>query len=554
MTQPYRKSRFKFVNSMKRWASLSIYLLVLFWFQSAANVIAQKPPLYFIEVSEQAGIDFIHYPNSAEVVPLGAGVVVFDYNNDQMHDVYFVNTSGPNGLFRNNGDGTFTDVALQAGVDDDEGKGYGACAADYDNDGDSDLWVTNSGGSKLFRNNSDGTFSEVTAQANLARLDAGFRSTGCAWGDYDLDGWLDVVVVRYLGEPVNVYQLTATAKLQPLALFHNQADGTFVETTFLLGDPALSGTVAPKERSSIYGAGFQPVWFDMDNDNDLDLYVCNDFGSVLMPNRLWRNNGDGTFDDVSIQTGADLAILCMGIAVGDYDLDGFLDLFVTNGQPNFLLHNVAGERFDVEAAPIVLPDLPDVDLMTWGAMFVDVDNDGDEDLFAINGPVQWWFQRNYPNVFLRNEGQGVFRDVSASVGLDQLDHGRGGAYLDFNNDGCLDLVVANLKQPAKLYQNACNDPHHWLKVKLAGTVSNRDGIGARIKISVGETTQIREVSGGSSHLSQHPLEVHFGLGTATGVETVEVRWPSGIVQTLTNVKGDQRLLILEESTSSRSGS
>lgn len=256
--------------------------------------------LIFTDVSVAARVNFLHYRQTFDFMPFGAGVVVFDYNGDGNEDIYITaaadafqpDRDGSNALYRNNGDGTFTNVSLRAGEDDPLGKGNGGCAADYDNDGDQDLFVANWGSSKLFNNSGDGTFTDVTAEAGLGDPDATYRSMGCAWGDYDRDGFLDFIVVRHMSESALLASdMRVSARvLRPLALYHNNRDGSFTNVTSLLGN-----VTAPDDNGESYGSvegvGFQPGWADYDNDGDPDLYVVNDFGADIVPNVLWRNDG-----------------------------------------------------------------------------------------------------------------------------------------------------------------------------------------------------------------------------------------------------------------------
>ena len=520
---------------------------------------------FFTDMTRQAGVEFLHNDYESEVFPMGAGVVVFDFDSDGFQDIYVSDSVGPNPLFRNNGDGTFDDVAAAAGVDDPRGRGNGGCAADYDNDGDRDLYVTNFGSSVLFANGGAGAFTDVTAAAGLDDPDSIYRSTGCAWGDYDRDGYVDLIVVRYLYEvdPAVVVRGDFSSFVEVLALSHNNGDGTFTNVTSILGD-----TTRPTENvygepiGNLWGAGFQPGWADLDNDGDADLYVVNDWGPNAQPNVLWRNDGPGPdgawrFTDISAGSGADAAINGMGLAIGDYDLDGFLDIYVTNIGNNILLRNTGSGLAFVDLAAEAgagVGGIGDTERVTWGAAFLDYDNDGLEDLYVVSGflsmpmaPEFDVYQREQPNVLLRNAGNGRFNDVSVISGADDAGAGRGGAYLDYDNDGCLDLFVANLGQRAKLYQNNCLSKHNWLVIETVGTASNRDGIGARITLVAEGTTQIREIAAGGSQMGQNMLEAHFGLGTADVVESITLRWPSGRVQTLTDVAVNQRLTITEPS-------
>ena len=517
----------------------------------------------FTAATEAAGVGFEHAAHETEMFPLGGGVLVLDFDGDGLHDIYAVNSVGPNALYRNNGDSTFTETAVAVGVDDPEGRGNGGCAADYDNDGDQDLFVTNYGPSRLFRNDG-GSFADVTAAAGVMDSGDAFRNTGCAWGDYDRDGFVDLVFVRHLYESHRrMFQtrefLDAIARL---VLFRNNGDGTFTDATSILGDtsepkdPAYSG-----EAGNIWGAGFQPGWADFDNDGDLDLYVVNDLGNDIQRNVLWRNDGaadDGSwaFADVSRGSGADVAIFGMGIAVGDYDLDGYLDIFVTNIRDNVLLRNEGTGLEFTDSARDAGARVGLIDRrarVAWGTFLFDYDNDGDEDIYLASGylraddvtvgaaanPVE------QPNVLLRNEGDGTFVDVSAASGADDSGIGRGAVYLDYDNDGCLDVFVVNLGQRAILLRNMCETQRTWLAVKPIGTSSNRDAIGARVTVQVGGASQIREIAAGSSQMGQNMLEAHFGLGAAETVDSVTVAWPNGKVTRLEDVPANQRLTIVE---------
>lgn len=519
----------------------------------------------FADVSASAAVDFRHTEHDGELIPTGGGVVVLDFDGDGFEDIYVPVSNGSNALLRNKGDGSFEEVSARAGVQDRLERGNGGCAADYDNDGDADLYVTNYGASKLFRNNGDATFSDVTLSAGLDNTDDFSRSTGCAWGDYDGDGYLDMIVVRHFDEPDYLEMLADkdfTAGVRHLELYRGNGDGTFSSVTSILGDTSTSAGLYGGPGGNVWGAGFQPGWVDFDNDGDLDLYVVNDFGDLIQSNVLWRNDGPGSdgswqFLDVSAVSGAGVPMNGMGLAVGDYDLDGFLDLFVTNMADNVLLRNNGdGLTFTDVAidAGVGMWILGEDERVAWGAVFIDYDNDGDEDLYVVSGYLRLPGSELYqlptylveqPNVLLRNEGDGTFANVSVLSGADDAGVGRGGVYLDFNHDGCLDLYVVNLGQEARLFQNLCDTSNSWLIIVTEGTISNRDGIGARIEVSAGGTTQIREVSGGSSQMGQNMLPVHFGLGGAGQVDTVTVRWPSGAVQTLSDVAVNQRLTVTE---------
>ena len=552
---------------------------------SLANALTYQLPV-FEEVSEQSGAAFIHYRSQPDIIPLSAGVVVFDYNGDGWQDAYVTTTpdiaglapegDDKNGLFRNNGDGTFTNVAEDAGVTDAAGRGNGGCAADYDNDGDQDLFVANWGASKLFRNDGDGKFTDVAESAGLADPDGAYRSMGCAWGDYDRDGWLDFIVVRHIDEsnPDAFTQRAYYLDARPLALFRNDGDGALTEVTHLLG-----ATPSPSREAGafgrVWGAGFQPAWVDYDNDGDLDLYVVNDFGEYVHPNVLWRNDGpaqDGgrphpsplpggegvrewVFTDVSQESGAGIAMSGRGLAVSDYNSDGYLDMFITNIADNVLLTNDGGDTFRDAAGDmgVAYGEFRRQQRVSWGTVFFDYDNDGYEDLYVASGFLDTddINRREQPNLLFRNDGAGGFEDVSAISGAADWGTGRGVAYADFDGDGCLDLFLVNMGrsaamgEPARLYHNRCVWGNNWLTVKTVGTASNRDGIGARITLTANGRAQIREIAAGSSNSSQNMLPVHFGLGQAKVVDELRIKWPSGTLQTLRDVAPNQVLTVVE---------
>ena len=528
-------------------------------------VVEPSPRPIFTDVTEIARIDFVHRRIKVEAVDVGAGAIIFDFNNDGLHDIYITNNDGPNVLYRNNGDGTFTNVAAVAGVEDiGEGETNGACAADYDNDGDQDIFVTKFGPSRLFRNNGDGTFADVTADS-FVQVNQESRSMGCAWGDFDRDGYLDLAVVTHVrlspNEEIfgaNIEEIRQTKEFlelhDPLALYHNEGDGTFTDVTTLLGDPTVKAPTG--YLGSLWGSGFQPGWVDYDNDGDPDLYVVNDFGDKVQPNVLWRNDGpaaDGrwTFLDVSESSGAGVEMFGMGLAVGDYNLDGFLDMFMTNIGDNVLLANKGydlGFSATQRQAGVAVGGLLEGVRVTWGASFFDYDNDRDEDLYVVSGWLNVdnvYNPEGQSNVLLRNEGNGTFTDVSPGSGADDAGVGRTGLYLDYNGDGCLDLFVANLRQRPRLLKNVCDSGNSWLEVKLVGTLSNRDGVGARVTVVAGTWTLMREISAGGSQMGQNMMEAHFGLGPARRADYVLVRWPSGRVQVVHDVAVNQRITVTE---------
>ena len=511
------------------------------------------------DVTDSAGISFVHRELPGRMMPIGAGVVVLDINGDGRDDLYFSNTNGANHLYRNAGNGEFEEMTSSAGVDDPAGEGNGGCAADYNNDGDVDLYVTNFGPSRLFDNSGDGTFEDVTEISGLDDGDLVLRSTGCAWGDYDGDGYVDLVVTRHLNEfnPDLLMKKDFYSSVGGMSLFHN-VDGTaFEETTALLGDTSGPADGLDVLYGNIWGAGFQPSWLDYDDDGEVDLLVINDFGQDIQPNVLWRNDGpDGsggwTFTDVSIDTGIDLPMYGMGLAVGDPNGDGLVDLFVTNIKNNVLFSREATTpTFDdvAKESRATVGMIENLLRVAWGTMFFDYDNDADEDLYVVSGylggdpdviPANPLEQ---PNVLLRNEGSGTFEDVSDGSGVDDPGVGRGSAYLDY--DGCLDVVVGNFGQQARLFRNECAEGNHWLRVHLQGGASGADGLGAKIEVTARGKTQVRKVISGTSFMGQNMLDAHFGIGEAEEIDSVTVHWPSGKVQRITDVEVDGVLTVVE---------
>ena len=545
-------------------------------FLSRADLIALGfQPLTFVDVAARAGIDFQHTRDDARF-NFGGGAAIADYNGDGLLDVYVTNSWGKNALYRNNGDGTFTDVALAAGVDDRLGHANGAGWGDYDNDGDLDLFVANYGDSVLFRNNGNGTFSDVTSDAGVGDPSNRSRTTGITWGDYDQDGYLDLLVVRHLDDAD--FDLMAPrdfpGAVRPLALYHNNGDGTFTNATALLG-------ATDTYPSNVKGAGFKPTFLDYDNDGDPDIYVVNDFGEENYPNVLWRNDGtDGSegwiFTDVSSASGTDAAIFGMGLAVGDYDSDGDLDLYMTDvGDSEFLENRGDGTFFNVTERTgtgrgTLSGDLPVDASAGWGAVFADLNNDGLLDLYYVAGQTDYnerlieldfetariaarMFQTalRQPNAVFMNAGDGTFLDVSHLSGADDDGIGREAAYADFNNDGLLDLLVVNIGRldgntgVLRLFENTSENGNHWLSIKTVGNTSNRDGMGARIRITSGGLTQRRDVGASQGHMSHSLVPAHFGLAGATQADTVEVRWPSGVIQRFRDVPADQMLTVTE---------
>ncbi|PYT03135.1 MAG: CRTAC1 family protein [Acidobacteria bacterium] len=493
---------------------------------------------------------------------MSGGVALFDYDNDGLLDIYFVNSltvdmvkSGGktrSALYHNNGDGTFTDVTDRAGVGD-VGWGMGAAVGDYNNDGFDDLYVTCLGQNHLFRNNGDGTFTDVSAKAGVG--DPRW-STGAAFVDYDNDGRLDLFVANYVDFDINHLPefgkgRTCQYKGVPVqcgprglpgagdALYHNNGDGTFTD---------VSKKAGVSDPEGFYGLGV--ICSDFDDDGLVDIYVAND----STPNFLYHNNGDGTFKEIGFTSGTAVNDNgseqgSMGVTLGDYDHDGRLDLFVTNfaDEYNTLYHSDSRANFtDVSyKAKVAEMSLP---LVGWGTKFFDYDNDGWPDLFVANGHVYPQLE-NYRQRKLvhRNNRDGTFTEVGEQLGpaLAEKRVGRGVAFGDIDNDGDVDLVVGDLDGPPQLLRNDGGNANNSVLVKTVGVKSNRDGIGARVKVVSGDLVQLDEVRSGGSYISQSDLRLHFGLERRAKVDLIEVRWPSGAVDRVTDA-GVNRVLTIRE--------
>jgi hypothetical protein len=514
-------------------------------------VLAPHP--WFINVADKSGLAAFRETCGDQakdylVETLGSGVALFDYNNDGLVDVLLVNgssfelLSNPNlpqsssRLFRNNGDGTFTDVTKESGLIN-RGWGVGVTVGDYDNDGYRDVFITNFGSNALFHNNGNGTFTDVTKYAGL---EGGNWSTGCAWGDYDRDGRLDLYVARYVdfnagqmpkpGENTYCNYRGVPVACGPRGLaglpdlvYHNEGDGRFRE---------VSGDIGIKDTMRGYGLGI--VWLDFDNDGWPDIFVAND----SMPNYLWHNKGNGTFEEVAFEAGCALssdgrAQSNMGIAVGDYDNDGWLDLFVTHFSEDYntLYHNNLGKFEDVTfQAGLGTAGYRN---LAWGAGFVDFDNDGWKELFVANGHIypqarqagNLYFQHNQLYRNLRNGRFAVISDEES--GFIDPRSGRGAAFADLRGAGRMNIVVNNIDSKPFLYEPAEPGSGHWIRFKLAGVKCNHDAIGARVTVTVAGRTQIDEVRSADSFVSSSDVHLHFGLGDAATVDKVQIRWPDG---------------------------
>ena len=526
----------------------------------------QTSTIRFTNITAQSGIKFVHYKGANGISinreEFGPGVCVGDFDSDGWQDIYFVNgrdlynrgISVRNALYRNNGHGTFSDVSDAANV---PGTGYGlGCVwGDYDNDGHPDLFVTQFGRNVLHHNNGNGTFTDVTEKAGVAGMESGAFHSGATFLDYDRDGYLDLYVGSYvaLGPDARRYCIISGVQTScppsvyrgsPDALYHNNGDGTFTNVT------QKTNIFQPEGKNLAVGA------FDYDNDGWPDLFVANDGLDAY----LYHNRRNGTFEEAGLMTGMALAgqgqtMAAMCISLGDYDNDGNLDLYISDFQKSsdHVWHNDGKGFFDEvsDAAGITLPTR---EVLSFGGGFFDYDNDGWLDIFIANGHVYPEVEKATPevhykqtNTLFHNEHNGKFVETTrqAGPGFETPYVGRGVAFADFDNDGFVDVLVANNGDSPLLLHNSAGNGNHFLSFRLVGTKSNRDAMGARIRVAGGGISQIREIAGGGSYLSQSDLRANFGMGKAAQALTVEVKWPSGAQQTFRNVEADKFYIITE---------
>jgi hypothetical protein len=528
-------------------------------------------PIEFRDMTKQAGILFKHNSGAfgKKYLPetMGSGVCVLDYDNDGWQDILFVNSMdwpGHKGgaksypaLYHNNKDGTFTDVTREAGLAM-ESYGLGCAVADYDNDGFEDIYITTVGSNHLFHNLGNGKFADVTVKAEVA--DPGF-STSAVWFDYDNDGKLDLFVTHYIDWSIakdqyctldnknKSYCTPQTYKGESSTLFHNRGDGTFENVT---------------KRAGLYdptGKSLGVAMLDYDNDGWMDLFVAND----TEPNKLYHNNHNGTFTDVAVQVGVAFSEsgrvrAGMGVDAGDYDGSGWQSLVIgnfTNESMSLYRNDGSGLFVDEEISSGIRQ--MSLQALTFGCFFFDYDLDGRLDIFAANGHVsddisvvQPTLKYAQPAILFHNSGNRKFEDASAKVGpaMQQPVVGRGAAYLDYDNDGDLDLVITANNGPARLLRNENGNQNDMLRVKLVGTRSNRDGIGARVTVTTSSGTRLfRMVKTGSSYASQSELPLTFGLGTPQAGRTVglEIVWPSGQKDSLSKIGANQFITVKEGS-------
>lgn len=564
-------SNLSYVRKIFCLVAVAIFLMIVpehFGMGSIAQSRISDPiAVQFTDGTAAAGIKFVHYPGNSGIAInrelFGPGVCVSDFDGDGFQDIYFVNgrdlynrgITARNALYRNNGDGTFSDVTEKAGVPG-TGYGLGCIWGDYDSDGFPDLFVTQYGRNVLYHNNGDGTFTDVTDKAGVAGMDFGTEfHSGATFFDYDRDGLLDLYVGGYvdLGGNAPRYCSVEGAKTScpPTAyrgtadiLYHNNGDGTFTNVT------KKAGVFQPQGKNLAVGAA------DYENNGWPSLFVANDGINAY----LYHNDHNGKFTESALLTGMALTgqgktMAAMCISLGDYDNDGWLDLFISDFQKNsdHVWHNDGKGSFD-EVSDKVGLTAPTRNILSFGGGFFDYDNDGWLDLFIANGHVYPEVEQVSPetkfrqiNSLFHNERNGKFNETTkqAGSGFATPHVGRGVAFADFQNSGCMDLIVGNNGEAPLLLKNSCNTGNHFLNFKLVGKKSNRDGMGARIHVVTGKISQIREIAGGGSYLSQSDLRAHFGLGQASLAETVEIKWPSGTRQVFQNVAADKFYLIEE---------
>ena len=524
----------------------------------------QIPP-QFEDVAAQAGLTAVQIssPDKRYIIEsMSGGIGLMDCDNDGKLDIVMVNGSTVDRyqkggdllitLYHQEAGVKFTDTTKAAGLTR-KGWGMGLAVADFDNDGRQDIYVTGYGGNALYRNLGSCKFEDVTEKAGVG---GGGFSTGAAWGDYDRDGYVDLFVSRYVhfdmsklpdfgSDEKNCRYRGLLVQCGPWGMqgetdlmYHNRGDGTFEE---------VSKKAGVGDANKYYGLG--AVWGDFDNDGWPDLYVANDAG----PNYLYRNRHDGTFEEMGMLSGAALSgdgleQGSMGVDWGDYLHEGKLSVFVTNfvDQPDTLYHNLGQKLFADESwnANLAKPTFP---MVGWGTGFFDPDNDGWLDIFVANGHV-------YPQVeriagampyrqgmqLFRNHRDGTFEDISGVSGLGEMpaESRRGAAFGDINNDGNIDVVTLNLGAAPSLLLNRSSNGNHRVMFRLEGTRSNRAAIGARVTVRVGKISQIAEVRGGGSYISQNDLRLHFGLGAETEIPEVEIRWPNGKLESLHGLHAD----------------
>lgn len=535
---------------------------------------AVPPKVHFVDIAARAGLtvrteDGGEHSKKYIIETTGSGAAFFDYDNDGWPDIFLVNGTTLEGfpkgkeptshLYHNNRDGTFTDVTQKAHVAL-TGWGQGVCAGDYDNDGWVDLFITFWGHNVLLHNNGDGTFTDVTKKAGLWHDDVRW-STGCSFVDYDRDGRLDLFISHYVDFDPAQTPLPGQSKYChwkgiPVMCGPRGLNGTTSELYHNNGDGTLTDV---SEKSGMSKAGpyycLTALTGDFDNDGWPDIYVACD----STPSLLFHNNHDGTFSEIGVRAGVAYnedghEQAGMGADAADYDGDGWLDIIKTNfsDQTSSLYRSNQDGTFTDATYEAGLGS--NTQFLGWGTLFVDVDNDGWPDLFMANGHVYPELDRyNAGNTFRErkllywNRHDGKFKDLSldAGPGITKRFNSHGVAAADFDNDGMVELLVNNSHDPPSLLKNY-GQRGNWILIKLVGTKSNRDAIGARVTVRAGGHQQLQEVRSGGGYISQSDFRLHFGLGRATRIDMLEIRWPSGLVEKLSDLPANQIVTVKED--------
>ncbi len=502
---------------------------------------------YFTDVGSLSGV--VHHNVSPDY--MGGGVAFFDFDNDGFEDIYLTGGTRRDKLFKNNGNGTFTDVSEISGINNViPAKTTGVVTGDINNNGFRDIFVTVQGNKPnyLFLNNGDGTFSEISQSAGITGQS---WSMGAAFGDFNLDGYLDLYIINYIKNNSLIYNeqngvVGFSHECYPNKLYLNNGDNTFTDVS------VISGT-------NDNGCALAVTFTDFDQDDVPDIYVANDFGEWVQPNIAFRNTSTPQFADLSSSTGMDVAIYGMGIAVGDFNHDGFFDYYITNLGKNVLLKNNGDGTFSdiAEQANVENEKIGNLLVTGWGTAFMDFDLDGWEDLVVSNGyvPAAKFIEtiKLDPNKLYKNNGDGSFQDVSEFSGIADEKIGRGLAVADFDNDGDPDLLINNINIVSateinvSFYRNDLDNSNNWIKVKLQGTTNNRDAFGAKVIAFAGNDQWLREIDGGSSHGSQSSSIALIGLGAHNTVDSIIVRWPGGATQKFEDINAKQTILIVEGS-------